>query len=41
VASSLRDGDSYWKRFSNIAVWNAIMDESTYLVQRWLEFLSA
>ncbi len=37
----IRDGGSYWQRFSNIAVWNSIMDENDYLVKRWNEFLSA
>jgi len=37
----VRDGGSYWKRFSNIAVWNSIMDENEYLVKRWTAFLSA
>jgi len=37
----IRDGGSYWDRFSNIAVWNSIMDENDYLVKRWNEFLSA
>jgi putative spermidine/putrescine transport system substrate-binding protein len=36
-----RDGGSYEKRFSNIAVWNSIMKENDYLVKRWTEFLSA
>lgn len=37
----VRDGGSYWDRFSNIAVWNSLMDENEYLVKRWNEFLSA
>ena len=37
----IRDGGSYWDRFSNIAVWNSLMDENDYLVKRWTEFLSA
>jgi len=37
----VRDGGSYWDRFSNIAVWNSLMDENDYLVKRWTEFLSA
>lgn len=40
-AGELRDGGSYWKRLSNIAVWNAVMDEHNYLVRRWNEFLLA
>ena len=37
----VRDGGSYWARFSNIAVWNSLMDENDYLVKRWTEFLNA
>jgi putative spermidine/putrescine transport system substrate-binding protein len=37
----IRDGGSYWDRFRNIAVWNSLMDENDYLVERWTEFLSA
>ena len=37
----VRDGGSYWDRFSNIALWNSLMDENDYLVKRWTEFLSA
>ena len=37
----VRDGGSYWDRFSNIAVWNSLMDENDYLVERWTEFLNA
>ncbi len=37
----VRDGGSYWDRFSNIAVWNSLMDENGYLVERWNEFLAA
>ena len=37
----VRDGGSYWDRFSNIAVWNSLMKENDYLVKRWTEFLNA
>ena len=37
----IRDGGSYWDRFSNIAVWNSLMQENDYLVKRWTEFLNA
>jgi putative spermidine/putrescine transport system substrate-binding protein len=37
----VRDGGSYRDRFSNIAVWNSIMEENDYLVRRWTEFLGA
>ncbi len=31
----VRDGGSYWDRFSNIGVWNSLMKENDYLVKRW------
>jgi putative spermidine/putrescine transport system substrate-binding protein len=37
----VRDGGSYWVRYSRIAVWNSLMDENDYLVKRWTEFLTA
>ena len=37
----IRDGGSYQDRFRNIAVWNSLMDENDYLVERWTEFLQA
>jgi putative spermidine/putrescine transport system substrate-binding protein len=37
----VREGGSYWARYSKIAVWNSLMDENDYLVKRWSEFLSA
>ncbi len=37
----IRDGGAYWKRFSNIEVWNSLMSENDYLVKRWTEFLNA
>ncbi|NVJ59523.1 MAG: extracellular solute-binding protein [Gammaproteobacteria bacterium] len=37
---SVRDGGSYLKRFSNIAVWNTVMDNYDYSLDRWYEFLS-
>lgn len=36
-----RDGGSYQKRFSNIAVWNTVMPIYEYTLSRWDEFLSA
>ncbi len=42
VAKGLvRDGGSYTKRFSNIAVWNTVMNTYEYSLRRWNEFLSA
>ena len=35
-----RDGGSYEKRFSNIAVWNTVMNTYEYSLSGWNEFLS-
>lgn len=40
-AGSLRRGGSYEKRFSNIAVWNTVMDTYEYSLIKWREFLLA
>lgn len=37
----IRNGGSYEQRFSNIYVWNTVMPEYEYSVQRWNEFLFA
>ncbi len=37
----IRDGGSYERRFSNIAVWNTVMDTYEYSLPLWNEFLSA
>ena len=37
----LRSGGSYLERFSNVAVWNSVMDSYEYSLLRWNEFLSA
>tara|TARA_R110002072_G_scaffold64203_5_gene159749 strand:+ start:88703 stop:89992 length:1290 start_codon:yes stop_codon:yes gene_type:complete len=37
----LRDGGSYVKRFSNIAVWNTVMENYDYSLGKWYEFLSS
>jgi putative spermidine/putrescine transport system substrate-binding protein len=36
-----RDGGSYTKRFSNIAVWNTVMDNYDYSLDKWYEFLNS
>lgn len=36
-----RNGGSYIKRFSNIAVWNTVMDHYDYSLDKWYEFLNA
>src|SRR5258706_4691563 len=38
---SVRDGGSYEARMGGIACWNALMDENTYMVQKWNEFVAA
>lgn len=40
-AGALRDGGSFQDRIGNISVWNTVMDEERYMVQRWNEFISA
>lgn len=37
----VRTGGSYENRFSHVAVWNTVMDNYEYTLQRWYEFLSA
>jgi putative spermidine/putrescine transport system substrate-binding protein len=37
----VRTGGSYTKRFSNVAVWNTVMDTYDYSLQKWYEFISA
>lgn len=36
-----RNGGSYIERFSNVAVWNTVMDTYEYSLLKWNEFLSA
>ena len=36
-----RDGGSYIKRFSNVAVWNTVMDNYDYSLDKWYEFLNS
>ncbi len=38
---AVRDGGSFEERFGNIVVWNSTMDENTYLVQKWNEFIAS
>ncbi|MCW5219880.1 extracellular solute-binding protein [Verminephrobacter aporrectodeae subsp. tuberculatae] len=40
-AGTVRDGGSYEARMGAIACWNALMDENTYMVQKWHEFVAA
>lgn len=40
-AGESRNGGSYIKRFSNIAVWNTVMRTYEYSLEAWSEFLSA
>jgi putative spermidine/putrescine transport system substrate-binding protein len=39
-AGGVRTGGSYEKRFSNVAVWNTVMDTYEYSLVKWNEFLS-
>lgn len=40
-AGDIRTGGSYIERFSNVAIWNTVMDNYDYSVDRWYEFLQA
>ncbi|MBD1997552.1 extracellular solute-binding protein [Leptolyngbya sp. FACHB-541] len=40
-AGAVRDGGSFDDRMGNVVVWNSTMDEQTYLVQKWNEFVAA
>ncbi|MCK5942740.1 MAG: extracellular solute-binding protein [Planctomycetes bacterium] len=40
-AGECRRGGAYQERFSNVAVWNSVMDTYEYSMLRWSEFLSA
>ncbi len=40
-AGDIRTGGSYVNRFSHVAVWNTVMDNYEYSLQRWYEFLVA
>ncbi len=35
----VRNGGSYWERFSRVAVWNTVMDTYEYSLPRWNELL--
>jgi putative spermidine/putrescine transport system substrate-binding protein len=40
-AGAVRDGGSYEQRMGAVACWNAVMDENTYMVRKWNEFIAA
>jgi putative spermidine/putrescine transport system substrate-binding protein len=37
----IRSGESYIKRFNNVAVWNTAMPTYDYSLQKWYEFISS
>lgn len=39
LPGEVRTGGSYIKRFSNVAVWNSVMDTYEYSLLRWSEFV--
>ena len=39
-AGDIREGGSYEQRMSNVAIWNAVMDEHNYLSRRWNDVLT-
>lgn len=38
---SVRDGGSYQTRFSNIAVWNTVMNNYDYSLEKWYDLLNS
>ena len=40
-AGTTRDGGSFDQRMGSVACWNAVMDENTYMVRKWNEFIAA
>ena len=40
-AGQKRDGGSYIQRFSNIAVWNTVMPNYDYSLDKWFELLNS
>jgi putative spermidine/putrescine transport system substrate-binding protein len=40
-AGEVRDGGSYEERFSQVAVWNNLMDQAEFLFAKWNEFNAA
>ncbi|MCJ2032963.1 PotD/PotF family extracellular solute-binding protein [Methylobacterium sp. J-068] len=40
-AGAIRDGGSFEARMGGVACWNAVMDENTYMVRKWNEFIAA
>ncbi|ACL55148.1 ABC transporter substrate-binding protein [Methylobacterium nodulans] len=40
-AGAVRDGGSFEERMGAVACWNSVMDENTYMVRRWNEFIAA
>jgi putative spermidine/putrescine transport system substrate-binding protein len=41
TAGETRAGGSYAQRMGAVACWNALMDENTYMVEKWNEFVAA
>ncbi|MEE3078949.1 MAG: extracellular solute-binding protein [Bdellovibrionota bacterium] len=41
LPGQVRNGGSYIKRFSNIAVWNTVMDNYDYSLEKWYELLNS
>ena len=40
-AGEIRDGGSYIKRFSNIAIWNTVMNNYDYTLEKWYDVFSS
>lgn len=40
-AGAVRDGGSFEERMGHIACWNSVMDENSYMIRKWNEFIVA
>jgi putative spermidine/putrescine transport system substrate-binding protein len=40
-AGASRDGGTFWDRMGQVVVWNSVMPEQDYLVQKWNEFIAS
>src|SRR5277367_5206672 len=40
-AGAVRDGGSFWDRMGHVSVWNTVMDQDRYMVNKWNEFIAA
>ncbi len=41
LKGAVRDGGSFADRMGAVACWNAVMDEDSYMIRKWNEFVAA